>query len=598
MPDDYNQINLSDEGTLLDLHNTKTENSSGSSSGDKTCKQCGNNFKVEKEDLEFYDKISPTFAGKKYQIPAPCFCPDCRQQRRLAWRGERNFYNRTCDSCGKNIITVFAPDDSYKIFCPDCWWSDKWETKDYAKELDFTKPFFKQFEELLKTVPILSSWNINNENSEYNNNISFSKNCYLISSSNHDEECYYGYYLNDSKDCLDNTYLKKSELMYECIECIDCYNLKYSQNCTNCKDSWFLKNCISCTNCFGSANLRHKEYYFLNQQLSKEEYEKKMAEFHSGNLKDVQEMIKLVNDHQQKFPSKFMTGEQNENVTGNGIFQSKNALSCFDSVKIEDSKYCYQMQEAKNCYDMMTWGRPAEYVYECMAVGGNAYMNGFTAISQESSNNYYCYLSMFSKNLFGCVSIKKGEYCILNKQYSKEEYEQLIPKIIEHMKSTGEWGEFFPTSISPFAYNEALSNDFMSLTKEEALKQGHKWKDIDKKEYQPQIYQVPADISEIDQKIVKEILACKLCGKNYKIIPQEFVFYKTHKLAIPEICPSCRHLARMKKRNPRHLWHRDCMCEETGHNHEGKCKNEFETTYAPDRPEKVYCESCYQKSVL
>jgi hypothetical protein len=27
------------------------------------------------------------------------------------------------------------------------------------------------------------------------------------------------------------------------------------------------------------------------------------------------------------------------------------------------------------------------------------------------------------------------EYCILNKQYTKEEYEILVPKIIEHMKT-------------------------------------------------------------------------------------------------------------------------------------------------------------------
>jgi len=31
------------------------------------------------------------------------------------------------------------------------------------------------------------------------------------------------------------------------------------------------------------------------------------------------------------------------------------------------------------------------------------------------------------------------KYCILNKQYSKEEYEELVPKIIEHMQKTGEW---------------------------------------------------------------------------------------------------------------------------------------------------------------
>ena len=27
------------------------------------------------------------------------------------------------------------------------------------------------------------------------------------------------------------------------------------------------------------------------------------------------------------------------------------------------------------------------------------------------------------------------------------------------------------------------------------------------------------------------------------------------------------------------------------------CENEFETAYAPEREEKVYCESCYNKEI-
>ncbi len=30
---------------------------------------------------------------------------------------------------------------------------------------------------------------------------------------------------------------------------------------------------------------------------------------------------------------------------------------------------------------------------------------------------------------------------------------------------------------------------------------------------------------------------------------------------------------------------------------EKHCPNEFETSYAPDRPEIIYCEKCYQQEV-
>ena len=49
------------------------------------CKNCDSKFVIEEEDKDFLNKLSPTIKGKKIQIPGPCFCPDCRQQRRLTF---------------------------------------------------------------------------------------------------------------------------------------------------------------------------------------------------------------------------------------------------------------------------------------------------------------------------------------------------------------------------------------------------------------------------------------------------------------------------------------------------------------------------------
>jgi hypothetical protein len=199
----------------------------------------------------------------------------------------------------------------------------------------------------------------------------------------------------------------------------------------------------------------------------------------------------------------------------------------------------------------------------------------------------FCY---HSKDLFGCVGLNQKQYCIFNKQYTKEEYEKLVPKIIEHMQKTGEWGKFFPIEISPFGYNETVAQEYLPLTKEEAQARGYNWKDKDKKEYQPQSYELPDSIDEIDKGILDKVLACESCGKNYKIIPHELMRLKQFKMPAPRLCFDCRHEARMNLRNPRILYHRQCMNE--------GCANEFETTYAPERPEKIYCEDCYQKAVI
>ncbi len=125
------------------------------------------------------------------------------------------------------------------------------------------------------------------------------------------------------------------------------------------------------------------------------------------------------------------------------------------------------------------------------------------------------------------------------------------------------------------------------LTKEEALSQGYKWEDPDPREYLPQKYIVPADIKEVKDEIIDEILACRDCGKNYKIIEAELNFYRRQNLPIPLKCHDCRHKDRFKLRNPRHLYDRNCQ----------KCGQEIKTTYDPDRPEPVCCEKCFVESL-
>ncbi len=98
--------------------------------------------------MSFYDKISPIFNNKKYQIPPPTLCPECRQQRRLAFRNERNLYYRECDFSRKKIISMYSKDEIYKVYAQDIWWSDKFDGLDYGMNFDFDKNFFEQFQEL------------------------------------------------------------------------------------------------------------------------------------------------------------------------------------------------------------------------------------------------------------------------------------------------------------------------------------------------------------------------------------------------------------------------------------------------------------------
>ncbi len=115
---------------------------------EKKCRQCSTPFPITDKDMEFYSKVSPSFGGKKYFLPPPTLCPDCRQQRRLSFRNERKLYKRKCDATGKDIVSIYSPDKPYTVYHQDYWWSDAWDPMSYGREFDFSRGAFEQFGEL------------------------------------------------------------------------------------------------------------------------------------------------------------------------------------------------------------------------------------------------------------------------------------------------------------------------------------------------------------------------------------------------------------------------------------------------------------------
>ena len=285
-----------------------------------------------------------------------------------------------------------------------------------------------------------------------------------------------------------------------------------------------------------------------------------------------------------------------ENVSGSHVFHSKNTFESFFADRCEDCAYCAQVIDLKDCYDS-NYVEEGELCYEYFGMYGVRQML-FSYFLRNVANSIYSEFCVNCDNLFGCTNLKNKSYCILNKQYSKEEYERLVPEIIEHMKGDGSWGEFFPAATSPFAFNETVANEYFPLTKEEVAARGWRWREEDQKEYQPQRVEIPERIEDVRDDICYEILACEVTGKNYRIVPQELAFYRRMGLPIPRKHPDQRHLERIQKRNPRQLW--DCTCY--------KCGAAVRTSHAPNSPataaagsrssgEKVYCEECYLKEL-
>ncbi|MEY4731346.1 MAG: hypothetical protein RL681_292 [Candidatus Parcubacteria bacterium] len=580
----------------------------------KTCRNCKTDFVIEPDDFAFYEKI---------KVPPPTWCPECRAKRRLIFWNEHNLYRKKEAVEGKEVFSTYPEEANVVIYDHDYWWSDKWDAMSYGKDVDFSRPFLAQVQELNLTVPWASKSVQQMVNSDYCNQASRDKNCYLCFNGNNSEDSAYGVGFQEMKTCFDFYSTAACEFSYELFSVERCYQCFYAVDCSNCRNVWFSKDCNNCQDCIGCIGLRNKQYHILNQPCTKEEYEEKVATLNLGSYAASQAFNTRVRSLWQTFPIKFMHGLKNVDVLGDYVGNSKNVKCSFEVYDAETVKYSQNIAwGTKDSYDYTNWGLNSELIYDSISVGENCRNLKFCFDCWPNCSDLeYSMNCHSSSNLFGCVGLRSKEYCILNKQYSKEDYLLLREKIIAQMREmpyvdakerTYPYGEMFPIEFSPLAYTETKAVDYQPLTKEQALAQGFLWREPNPREFQTTMNaaDLPDHIGDVLEGISQETIACADCKRAYRIIPAEFAFYKRFTIPIPRRCHNCRYRERLRYLNPM-KWHsRTCDCagkesksgvyNNTSEHLHGldNCPTRFETTYAPDRPEIVYCESCYNSEVV
>jgi len=588
---------------------------------EKICQNCKKDFFLSKEELVFYDKI---------KVPIPQFCFDCRLQQRMMFRNERTLYKRKPDTPNSfgEIFSIFSPDSDQTVYDHKTWWGDSWDALSYGQEIDFNQPFFEQLKKLWRSVPDIALMNINPVNSDYCSITEGNKNCYLVVGGDFNENVMYSSFTFNTKDSIDLHWVSKSDLSYESVDCISCSRLMYSRQCETCLNSAFLFNCRNCSNCFGGVNLRNASYCLWNEQLDKKTYEEKMQNIDLTSFSQIEDLKKQFEEFILKYPHRFARIIKSTNSTGDNLDGTKNCQNCFDvSSGVKDCGNIWLSYSAvSNCYDCDHFGRNSQDCYQVSTVypGNRVFYSRFIF---ESHDIFYSYNCHNCSNLFGCVGIRNKSYCIFNKQYSKESFEELRTKLIEHMNNLPykdkignlyKYGDFFPTDLSPFGYNETVAQELFPLTKKEAEAKGYLWREKAVKEYKSDVEanDLLDSLKETGEEIIQKVISCKhegicnhQCTKAYKITQTEFNFYKKISIPIPRLCYNCRYCERIAKRNPIKLWKRECQCNGSTssnkiykntrtHKHgDSACSNEFETSYSPDRPEIVYCETCYQQEV-
>lgn len=411
----------------------------------KPCQTCATPFKIASEDEAFY---------KRMKVPHPTSCPTCRNNTRMRWRNFNSLHNRTSDLSGKPIISMFPKESPLTVYSSEEWHGDSWNALDYGQDIDWNKPFFEQFHNLHSRVPHASLLHYQCENSNYCNLAFNSKACYMVFGCVENEDCLYGHIVWRSTDCTDGLYLYECELCYESTDCISCYNCDYCRECRNSNDLKHCYDCVGCHFCFGCTGLRQKEYCIYNEQFTKEEYKSRLASNKlTGNLEDRLNQLTLETIHPHYY------GYQNEDVSGNHIYYSKNTHHSFDAKRCEDCKFLFTAQRFNDVYDASFCSGDCEVSYNCLSIGNCQHLI-CSQRCHDSSNLQYCDECTSCHDCFGCIGLKHKRHCILNKQYDRATYENLLPRLIAHMTKTDEYGKFFPEEICPFTYEESILSSY------------------------------------------------------------------------------------------------------------------------------------------
>lgn len=596
----------------------------------RICQAFGKEFVIEPEDFEFYERIG---------VPPPTWCPDCRNMRRLAWREELHLYKDICKLCGKSIVSIHAPGGPFTVYCRECWLSDKWDPMQYGRDYDFKRPFFLQYRELIEAVPRPALTGSNLVRSDYSHACESVKDCYYVFWSYFCENSQYAFGNLLSRSAYDTFVADNSDHAYETLHSNRLYRVRFASFSDDCMDSAFLYDCVGCSDCFGCVNLRKKKYCLWNEQLSKEEYRKRMEYWDTGSFSRLAEAKEKFRELYLSLPRRYAHIQHSRNATGDIIRGAKNCDTCFSALDgVENCKYVYfGGLNLKDSMDTTAGGDLAELLYETMFTVRSSRVF-FSSGVGNSRDVRYSDWAEDCDDLFGCVGLKHKRFCILNKQYGQEEYRSLAGKIKKHMdevpyvdkkgRAYG-YGEFFPTELSAYAYNESFAFNWYPKTREEALAEGWQWREASERNYSVGVLpeKLPDHIRDAPDSLAGGIIGCahggkcgEMCSTAFKLTPDELAFYRDIGVALPRLCPKCRYAERMRWRNGFHVWSRRCMCEggQSGTGNDGTktgtpriyrnsvahfhgsspCPNSFETTYAPGKPEIVYCEKCYQEEFL
>ncbi len=545
----------------------------------RICQNCKQPFTIEMDCKVLYEKMG---------IPVPKECHMCIWKNLMAFWIFGKFRKTTSALSGKTIITTFSEITPFPLYEYEEWTSDAWNPLEYGQEYDFSRPFFEQFAEVQRRTPHPYRSGTMSTNCEWSDDAWSCKNCYLCRSMLHCEDLSYGYRTVNCKNSIDVTFCFDTEYSYDCTYCFKSYRLRHSFDARDCLESAFLYDCRNVRNCFMCWNLRGKQYHILNQPYAKEEYFKKIGTYRLDSRRELEKLRReFANIVAREVIHRADRNLKVVNSTGNFLEECKNCHESYFAQKSENSCYLFRGFEQR------------EVIYAAGTIAEKAALSVMDGYNYDTVVTSHCGRCRYSAYLdyceeceycFGCVGLRRKKYCILNKQYSESEYNELIKKIKAQMVADDVWGTFFPYALAYGGYNLSTAQMVFPETQEAIESRRGIWEDLPEQNYEGISGDATPDvIGDVGDDFSKQAVICPETKWRFNIAPQELTFYREFGIPLPSLHPDVRTKNRMKPLTITTPHQGICIF----------CSKPIVHYYPPEwEYKKIACMECYQKEVI
>lgn len=556
--------------------------------GERICPISGEKWMLTQKEIDLY---------KRFNVSPSKYSPLTRMKLINGYFAIFDvWYNKHAET-GKPMISTTHPSTGIKVLSDEEWFTK--DCIDRGLEIKSDISIFDQIHELMLSVPLAASYNyVPAENS-----IAFislgDQNSYFVLACK-SKHCFYSMNAYDAEDSAEVALANNVRNCYNIVHSARLYDCKFARESYDCIDCSFVFDCRNSEHCFGAVNQRNKKYIFFNEQLTKQEWEEKVQAIDLSSYKVRQEYERRFKELMKEavWPENFNV--HSDDSTGEYIDNSTNVQNSFNVVKgsrnLDYTSYVVSTP-CNDCYYVSGLFGSSDSYYG-IGVGQSSGAKFTLSVCMNCIDVEYCSSCYDCENCFGCVGLRRKKFCILNTQYTEEEYWKKLDEIKSTMLDRGEYGDMPSMKFSTQYWNGSGATVLFGATKEECLKLGA----ID--------VEPGADGAEgaaIDPKVIRSIEAIpdkidadnkkdqigvpfmdEVFGRRFAYLAPELDLYEKLKIASPRKHPTARMHDLYQEMNSALREVVQCAA----------CEKEIEiaqNTHYPDR--KIYCKPCYLRFI-